>query len=69
MSGKLFDNVHNSEIGQSVTFSILLINRNDHRFDKLEDIKEEYIYIDVHMVGIDQLDCIILSFFFFFYLV
>jgi hypothetical protein len=63
---KLFANVHNNEKAIGLIFFLLLINGNDQRFDKLEDINEEYIYIDVHMDGIDHLDCIILSLFFFF---
>ena len=54
---------------QSILFFRLLINGNDQRFDKLEaiSVKNIYIYIwmyiDVHMDGIDHLDYIILSLF------
>jgi hypothetical protein len=70
---KLFANVHNNEKAIGLIFFLLLINGNDQRFDQLEDINEEYIYIyvcvcmNVHMDGIDHLDCIILSLFIFFF--
>ncbi len=44
---KLFANVHNNEKAIGLIFFLLLINGNDQRFDKLEDINEEYIYIYV----------------------
>jgi len=68
---KLFANIHNNEKAIGLIFFLLLINGNDQRFDKLEDINEEYIYMYECILmyiwmGIDHLDCIILSLFIFF---
>jgi hypothetical protein len=65
---KLFANVHNNEKAIGLIFYYWSMEMIRDSISWRTSMKNTWMYIDVHMDGIDHLDCIILSLFIFLHL-